>query len=214
MGYETKNEYAYKMIRKKITNGKLVPGEHLNISALASQAGTSTIPIREALKQLQTEGLIEFDTHKGAKVASFSTEELHEYYMIRAELEGLAGRLAVANKTPAAVEKLEQLLDSPQKSAAKMNEEFHKHLYRMANADKLYAMIFSLWDTCYIVGKGFAINIDEKQRERSMAEHREILKALKENDQAKVDSLIKNHILSALDVVISNIRFCETNSQD
>lgn len=79
MSEVTKTEMAYRLIRRKITSGAFCPGERLNISELATQAGMSIIPVREAIKQLQMEGLIELDTYRGVRVVSYSQAELRNF---------------------------------------------------------------------------------------------------------------------------------------
>ena len=193
----TKTQMAYRLIRTKIMSGAFNPGTHLNISELAVQAGMSIIPVREAINQLQIEGLIELDAYKGIRVVSYTEAELREVYLIRAELEGLAGRLAAENWKDVDCDKLEKILDAPKKSANKINTEFHKYIYQKADAERLYNMITNLWDACYLVSKGLALQHVEGQKERSRQEHIEIMEALKIHNGTLVDELIHKHILTA-----------------
>ena len=202
----TKTQMAYRMIRSKIMSGAFKPGEHLNISELAVQAGMSIIPVREAINQLQIEGLIELDAYRGIRVVSYTEAELREVYLIRAELEGLAGRLAAENSSEADIIKLQKILDDPKKSATKINTEFHKYIYLKANSERLYTMIMNLWDTWYLVSKGLALQHVEGQKERSKQEHSEILEAIKNHDGILTDELIHKHILEAGDSVTEWIK--------
>lgn len=203
MAETTKTEMAYRMIRNKITTGKCKPGTKLNISELAVMAGTSIIPIREAIKQLQIEGLVEIDSYKGAKVVSFSQREMREIYLIRSELEGLAGRLAAEQATPAQIARLEKILANPKMSSARINSEFHKAIYRMADSDRLFNIIMNVWDTAFMVSNGLALHNVEGQKLRSSEAHRKILLAITQHDCETTDKLIKSHILDTGERVIA-----------
>ena len=197
MGERTKTEMVYRLIRSRITKGALKPGEKLNISELAAQSGVSTIPVREAIKQLQSEGLVEIDSYKGIHVVSYTMQEMRELYQIRAELEGLAARMA-AEKNGSAIEKrLEKILDDRNKSVTKKNYDFHKLIYLHADSERLYNMIDNLWNAMYIVNNGVALQHVEGQKDKSAVEHRAIVKAIGAEDGELADKLIHQHILSA-----------------
>lgn len=197
MAEQTKMQMAYRLIRSKITSGAFRPGERLNISELAAQAGMSIIPVREAIKQLQIEGLVESDTYRGVRVVSYSQKELQELYLIRSELEGLAGRLAAEHNSEAGVAKLAKILDDPNKSVSRANTDFHRQIYKMADSERLLNLITNVWDTTYLINKGLALHHVEGQKERSAIEHREILEAIKNGEPERTDQLIRQHILDA-----------------
>src|SRR5262245_24057043 len=92
-GYRTKQEIVVTRLRDAILEERLVPGQWLRLRDLAQMLGTSTMPIREALQVLASEGLVTQLPHRGAQVAPLNAEEVEELYMARLGLEGLAARL-------------------------------------------------------------------------------------------------------------------------
>ena len=98
-------------IREMILNGQLEPGEWLRQDELASIFGVSTMPIREALRQLQAEGLVVFLPRRGAMVASISVSDYEEIYRIREELEILACRWAAEDFSRIPIDRLKYLLE-------------------------------------------------------------------------------------------------------
>jgi DNA-binding GntR family transcriptional regulator len=107
--YLTVGELAYGVIREAIVNGVFEPGDRLRQDALAKAIDVSRIPIRSALLQLETEGLVRFHPHRGAVVRTLSAEQIREIYNIRFILERYALQLAIANMTPARLSHLEEL---------------------------------------------------------------------------------------------------------
>src|SRR3989339_1007512 len=93
--FKTKTEIVHAKLHQDIVAGKLRPGQRIIISELAKEFGFSEIPIREAIRSLETAGLIHFTPHVGAMVNTIDANEFLEIYLIRIELEALATRLAV-----------------------------------------------------------------------------------------------------------------------
>ena len=88
-GFKTKTEVVYDFLKKNILNGRYRPGEKIVISVIARRLDVSDIPIREAIKRLQTEGLLDITPHVGAKVVEIDQNEFEQITMIRAQLEVL-----------------------------------------------------------------------------------------------------------------------------
>jgi DNA-binding GntR family transcriptional regulator len=155
--YQTKQQMAYDIIRSKILDGTYKPQQHLKMVDLTKEIGISSIPIREALKQLEDEGLVKFNLHRGVQVFLYSPEEFGEIYMIRAVLEGLAGKLGTQNITEIGIKRMKELLEQMNLALEKNNlqekfqtlsqlhYEFHQVLYRAANCPRLNKMIINLW---------------------------------------------------------------------
>jgi DNA-binding GntR family transcriptional regulator len=97
---------VYDQLRQAILRGRLPPGQWLRQEELASSFGVSRMPIRDALRSLCAEGLVELLPRRGFRVAPLSAEELEELYAMRMGLEGLAARLAAARMTPAVLERM------------------------------------------------------------------------------------------------------------
>src|SRR6185503_9714951 len=97
--HPTVREVAYRRLRQLILEGTLAPGQRIFEHELADQLGISRTPLREALRQLETEGLMQLSARRGAMVSSLSAAQMHEEFLIRATLEGLAIRLATPRLT-------------------------------------------------------------------------------------------------------------------
>ena len=92
--FKTKNEAVYERLRHDIIDGKLKPGQRIVISDLSKEFGFSEIPIREAIRRLDSEGLLQVTPHVGTIVTEIDEKEVTEIYLIRIELESLAAKLA------------------------------------------------------------------------------------------------------------------------
>src|SRR5207248_2404880 len=97
--HPTVREVAYRRLRQLIVDGTLPPGQRIFENELADQLGISRTPLREALRQLETEGLVKPSARRGAIVSGLSAPEMEEEFLIRATLEGLAIRLAAPRLT-------------------------------------------------------------------------------------------------------------------
>ena len=125
------NEQVYLSLRNDILTGRYRDGQQLLQADLAEQYHVSRIPVREALMQLSSEGLVEIIPYKGAVVASFSLDELHEIFEIRYSLESLILRYVVQNITEEAAGRVHNLLFAstrtpPEERSRKTNWEFHR----------------------------------------------------------------------------------------
>lgn len=147
--YATKSELVYQYLREAIVSGALLPGEHLYLDETARQLGVSTNPIRESLRRLESEGLVTNRPHVGATVAAIDPEKIEVHFMIRAALEGLAVRLAVAHLTPEIFEQLATLdqqlteLGEAQDFRAwdERNLTFYRLLFDCSHSSDLVALI-------------------------------------------------------------------------
>jgi DNA-binding GntR family transcriptional regulator len=130
LNHLTLSDSVAKEVRKMILNGTLQPGERINQVKLAEQMEISRGPLREALRMLQNEGLVKYETNKGTFVSTLSTEDAWEIYTLRALLESEAAQLAVNHITEKELNRLEDLIEDFQQACAEMNIEF------MGNIDK------------------------------------------------------------------------------
>jgi len=114
--YSTLADQVRENIKKRIISQELKPGSRLIVSHLAAGMGTSLTPIREALRLLVKDGLVEIIPHKGAQVVMPSQEQFKDLFEVRTVLESLAIKLAIPNLSPADYEKLEQTLQAGDES--------------------------------------------------------------------------------------------------
>jgi DNA-binding GntR family transcriptional regulator len=136
-------------LRAAIVDGRLRPGAPLRQDAVARHFSVSAIPVREALRQLESEGWAKVEMHKGASVAPLSADEAREIYEIRAALEALALTLAIPNHTEATLSEAQALYEAAEherdsEQYVARNEAFHMSLYAPAARPQLIEMIATL----------------------------------------------------------------------
>ncbi len=184
-------------LREMILSGNLGIGVQLKQEALAKHFGVSRIPVREALKRLEAEGLIRHIAHQGSVVASTSVQDLLEILDIRIALETRALKLAVPNMTQAEYRKMEEIMERYDRSDlprewAELNYEFHMCLYRPCNRPKLLKMIDDVFRGCDIHLR--AHQSHTVGRKSPQSEHRDMLKACKAKDILRASALLEQHI--------------------
>ena len=139
-------------LRNLILSRHFRPGERLVQSELAEQLGVSRTPIREALYELASDGLVVLSPHKGASVADFSLEDLKDIYSIRIPLEGYGAYLATQNITPQGLARLEALVEQMEDlfqrgdrwRLLEVNREFYATFYGAAGRKRLYDLIMKI----------------------------------------------------------------------
>jgi len=187
-------------LRDAIVEGALPAGEVLRQDEIALRFHVSKIPVREALKRLEAEGLVAFQRNRGAIVAALSTDEILEYVDIRAMLEARAARLAAAKISDAHVALARQYLSdfgSAQQAArwGELNWLFHSTLYADAGRPILMAEIRSLYDRVErYVRALLAITTEMPKTQR---EHQAILDAFARRDPDAAADLTRAHVLDA-----------------
>lgn len=195
--FKTKNAAVYEALRKDIINGKLKPGQRIIISELAKRFKLSEIPVREAIRSLESDGLVEFTPHVGAFVSKIDEKDFIEIYLIRIELEALATRLAIPHITTKDIDYLvrknqDMKLAIKQKSPEKLgmlNKKFHLRIYRAAPYLHLYKLISDLWEKAERTRSVFAY-VPERAA-ASVAEHSKIIEALRAKDLRLAEKLVK-----------------------
>jgi DNA-binding GntR family transcriptional regulator len=190
-------------LRERILRGDFPDGEPLRQDALADELGVSRIPVREALRQLEAEGLVTFSPHRGAVVSSLSLEAIQELFELRTEIESdLLGR-AIPSMTKEQLERacdvLDEFEDALQAGEASrwgpLNWHFHAALYAPARRDftmgvlqKLHQHSDRYFRMQVLLARGGA---------KANEEHREIAAAVAEKDVAAATALMKAHIMGA-----------------
>ncbi|MEX3932017.1 GntR family transcriptional regulator [Paraburkholderia phymatum] len=185
-------------LRAAIIDGTLAPGAPLRQDAIARHFSVSAIPVREALRQLESEGWVKVEMNKGATVARLTPDEAREIYEIRSALESLAIALAIPNHTAATLSEAAALCSAAECEPdpalyVTRNEAFHNCLYAPANRPQLAEMIASLHrrGERYLRLK-FGL---PEYKGASDAEHAEILAAVERKDVAAAQALVSAHLL-------------------
>lgn len=202
----TSTDQAYTHIRQSILSGAFPPGMRLREAAIAASTNVSRTPVREALRRLSAEGLVELEANSGARVASWSKEDAEEITALRVVLESFAAELAAQKITDEEFEGLRALQDELDAAVAApgeldydaiadFNNRFHDRIVTIAGNLRLRAALTQVVQAPLILRK-FA-TFDRPRLERSMAHHREILAALEARDPAWAASAMRTHILAA-----------------
>jgi DNA-binding GntR family transcriptional regulator len=191
---------AYSMLLDAIDMGDFRPGDRLVESDLAERFGVSRTPIREALQRLETQQLLMRDG-RSLIVASLDHNQMAELYVVRAELEGLAARLAAkhATKEEAAVlrdmvEEDRALVDDPAE-LARANRRFHRQLH-LASHNRFLVQQLSLVHQSMALMATTSLAV-EGRGEKALAEHDAIVSAIEAHDEAGAEAALKAHISKA-----------------
>ncbi len=187
--------YIADVLREAIYRGILQEGEQLRQSHLAAQMGVSPIPLREALKQLESEGLVEFRGHRGAVVTGLSLEEAREIYDMLIWLETGMLRVAFDYISKTLIAKEEQLLDQMEQEEdgvkwRDMNVQFHSALYEPGDRPMTLGIIDKL--RCQ-VDRYIRLHL-MSMRQESQLQHRQILEAVKAQDLEAAVAALSNHL--------------------
>ena len=194
---KTLPEYVYDWLRARILSGEYEPGEHISQQSVSDELQVSRMPVREAFKRLEMEGLILIKPYAGAVVNNLSPERMNEIYDIRQPLECLAIQKACLYITGEDIEKLEELMhemeDAMDDSIRFMeaNRRFHMYLYSLSKMQYLVMIISNLWDLTEPYRLLYA-SMDSK-RDDAVEEHRLMLHALKKRDALDVCAQITSH---------------------
>lgn len=193
-------------LRGLILSGDLPPGERLGEVELAESLGMSRTPVREALRRLSSQGLVEVVAHRGARVTSWSTLELEKVFALRAMLEGMA---AAASARLATDEQIEHLEDVARRHAdaafpaegrsweklTELNSQFHRALLAIDGSSTLATALSGLIHSSVLHRTQQAL--DEDAMRRSVNHHLEIVAAVRARDPEWADSVMRSHLLSA-----------------
>jgi DNA-binding GntR family transcriptional regulator len=197
---EPLTHYVARALRKQILDGELVPGQRIVQDAVANQLGTSRIPVREALRELASEGLVLIEPDVGARVRSLDSAELLEVYMMREALEPLAVLHAVEHLTDGQLHEMGQLLTESEICASAndipgyhhFDRLFHYALFEAAGLSRLQRVIHGLWNTAYQYQRVYARL--PQNLIASTSEHRLILDAVERKASEDAGQLHLLHI--------------------
>lgn len=195
---QTAHVYVRETIRLAILNGQLPGGTRLVQSDLAAQLEVSTTPVREALRDLASEGLIRIDPHHGGVVAELDEDDLREVYQIRQRLEPFALEVAMPFLTDELIDRCEELheaMTAAPNSATwvQLNRDFHMTIYEASNQDRLVAMVRSLQDAS-VMAVSARIQSLPAARETANREHGELIEALRKGDVDAACAVIRHHV--------------------
>ncbi len=195
--HQTLREKILETIRESILKGQLKPGEKVAEPELAERFGISRTPIREAFRQLESEGYLTVIPRKGAVVTALSERAVEEFYAIKSILEGYAAQMAAENMADKDIEKLEAINQRLQeladegdvKTFFRVHNEFHEVFIRAAGNEKLLELINQLM-LKFNRFRLASLSLPGRM-EISVKEHEKIIKAFKRKDGSQADNLVR-----------------------
>jgi DNA-binding GntR family transcriptional regulator len=206
----TKTELALQALRERIRGGQLQPGERLRVDELTRELGMSPTPIREALRLLQADRLVDYRPHHGIVVAELSADTTEEVYHLRAMLEPLAVELAVPRLTDAEVAEIEELhrrhatAHRTRKGGAEAdpNRDWHWAIYDASGWQILNDLIRQLWEafpwrTMWAVPGRLDLSLEQ---------HEAVMAAIRERDAAAAAGHMREHITSGRETLLAQLR--------
>jgi DNA-binding GntR family transcriptional regulator len=211
---------AYRTIREGIVSGRLAQGSHIKAQVLAAASGLSRTPVREALRRLHSEGLIHFIPNRGAYVASWSQEDVEQYFDLCVLLEGFAAELAAKRVTEAEIEDLRRMVEemnalmapaSPDVPAVKeANDRFHRKIMAICGNVRLERFLSSLIEADLVFSTFQHYSLDELRR--AAMQHEELVAAIAARDQVWARSVMGTHLLSARHTMLRALREDQSRS--
>jgi len=190
---------VYNILKNQIINEKAKPGKRLLDNQLASAFGVSRTPVREALTQLATEGLVEIVPRSGAYVKKLTRQDIEEIYEIRKVLEGLAAKKAATRITDKQIKQLYALLEKAKSSGKKGYEthidldiKLHDMILNSCQNKRLVNIMANLYTLIHV----FRVRVgrDKRKAEQAIKEHEAILEAIKARDANKAEMMMMEHI--------------------
>lgn len=206
---ETTDKYSlrgrvYKKLREDILSGVYKENEELKETTIGQELGVSRTPVREALRQLELEGLVTLIPNKGAYVTGITSKDIHDIYTIRSYLEGLCAKWACEHITDAQIEALEEILylsdfharRSHYKQLVELDNKFHELIYS-ACGSKILNHVLS--DFHQYVERVRKITLSMPSRAlKSNKEHADIVEAIKKRDGQLAEALAHEHIINTI----------------
>ncbi|BBF99731.1 MULTISPECIES: GntR family transcriptional regulator [Pseudonocardia] len=199
-------EEVASVLRERIYAGRLAPGERLRQEGLAGELGVSRTPLREAIRQLEQDGLLRVDPRNGARVVSGDRDTLLQAYELRAVVDGLAARLAARARPGAGrIRELRAILAAQRaaldpweaRTYTAANVDFHEHLLHLSGNEFLLDRAPLLRMTAQVFTP--VALIDPAGARRAVTEHTAIVGAVEAGDEAAAERLARAHIETTIE---------------
>ncbi len=194
---------VFRELEEAILSGTLKPGDTMAEMKLSAQLGVSRTPVREAIGQLELEGLVRSMPNRGAVVVGVSQQDMKDIYTIRTHIEGLAARWAAEKIEPEELRELRDIVDLQEFYLKKgdvlqvwqLDSRFHELIHNDCRSNPLRHMLTSFH---HYIARARRLAVENPQRaERSVAEHRAILDAIAERDPDQAENAMTQHIKNA-----------------
>jgi DNA-binding GntR family transcriptional regulator len=195
---------VFNKIREDILSGNYSQNEELKETSIGVELGVSRTPVREALRQLELEGLVNIIPNKGAYVNGISEKDIHDIYIIRSYLEGLCARWACEHITQEQIDELEEIVylsefhtkKEHHEQIVELDNKFHQLIYEASDSKILNHV---LTDFHHYVQRIRKITLSSDNRAaNSNKEHTAILDAIRQRDGQKAEFLAHEHIMNTI----------------
>jgi len=207
----SKHEVAYRKIRERILDGRYGPGYRLVLSSLARELDISPVPVREAIRRLEAEGLVTFEHNVGARVATLEDEEWEQYVEVLALLDGRAVVQAAARITVQAIAQAQDINDALRRCLVQpidnngvrvLHRSFHRTIYEFAENEYMIESLHRVWDRID-ASRVLASLYPAKRLATAVDEHDELLDRLRsgDDDRAALEQCVRQHSLNAITAI-------------
>ena len=202
---KTANQMVRETLRVAILSGQVQGGTRLVQADIAATLDVSTTPVREALMQLASEGLIEFDPHRGAVVHEIDLAELREIYEIRSALEQIAVRHAAVNIGDDQIDEAAALIkemDDTEEPAVwvQRNWDFHQVVEQGSGAKRLLNVIKAVQNSASLY-VAHSLQVNPQRMREANAEHRALLEAVRRHDGDQAAKVLEEHLNQTIDAI-------------
>lgn len=195
---------VFHKLREDILSGKYSEHEELKEAMIGAELGVSRTPVREALRQLELEGLVSIVPNKGAYVTGISQKDIHDIYVIRSYLEGLAARWACERMTEEEIENIEEIIYLSEFHAKKkhyeqlveLDNKFHECMYRASGSKILEHELTTFHQ--YVERMRKKTLAKEERAIKANEEHKAILEAIRQRDGELAEKLAHEHIIQTI----------------
>lgn len=186
-------------LRAEILAGELAPGERIRQELLAEKFGVSRIPVREALRLLEAEGLVSIIPHSGAWVAKLEAFEFAQIYKLREQVEPLAVRESIDRITEDQLTLMDGLVETMAAGTSVetfllLDREFHFLTYSGAQFTTLRELVLRFWNSTQHYRRVYALGPDMSDNWQIHAEHRLIVDSIRRRDHELAGTLVREHI--------------------
>jgi len=194
----SKTQYVLDRLRAEILAGEIDAGKPIKQTEIAQRYGVSPTPVREAMRLLEADGSIQYSPHRGATIRDISPAEALDLYLLRAEVEGLATRLATERATDADLAEFRGINDDLHAAGddvdrALLNRQFHFAIFRVGS-ELVAGHAASLWAK---FPRAVTLWREEVSAARLLDDHDRMLEAMEAGDSARADRLAMEHVLHA-----------------
>ena len=208
MTFQTKQEWIFEKLKNAIENCELKPGERILLDQVAAENKVSRIPVREALLQLQVEGLVEMVPHCGAVVSPVDFTSASDYFAISRELQVLAVKACIDGSSDEEISKIAVMVDEMEEAARKddrdeytrLNHVFHDYIVDLSRMPLLSECLGNFQQRWHRFEKHYHLYpMSEERMHQTLGEHRNILSAIEHRNKEEAEEAVRTHNITGLE---------------